>query len=313
MKAVVFAFSVCIAAAQPLVPDAEFDLARLKHHRFTRSYIAANSSGLTLVLIDRNNVLLVSADPIGRMLHSRSDLGSVKVQIDTALLNPNGDVWILSSSPYHLLEPFGVGSGLGITDAPQVRAPSGRGSSQTTNFGQLDLYSPAGDHLAFLRLLALAAIPIAAGNDRLVLRSTGPPGRRTPQIVYFGTVADNRFKEETQVRIDPAVFGAIPVLASNGNLLLIGRDSGNMVVIDPNSKSGSVVRLTKPHRVRAAAADSGYIYLLSADTVLKTDSTGNVLSTYPVQVRGFVPVTLGVTGNLLYLADNTGHVARFQL
>jgi hypothetical protein len=313
MKAVVFAFSACVAAAQPLIPDAEFDLARLKPHRFSRSYISANPNGLTLVLIDQNNVLLLSADPGGRMLHSRSDLGSVQVQIDTALPNPNGDVWILSSSPYRLFETFGVGSGLGITDVPQVRAPVGRGSSQTTTFGQLDLYSPIGDHLAFLRLLSLAATPIAAGNDRLVLRSTGPPGRRTPQIVYFGTVADNRFKEETQVRIEPPVFGAISVLASNGNLVLISKDSGNMVVIDPTSKSGSVVRLTKPHRIRAAAADSGYIYLLSADTVLKTDSTGNVLSTYPVQVRGFVPSILGVTGNLLYLADNAGHVARFQL
>src|ERR1700751_6129579 len=111
MKAVVFAFSACLAAAQPLIPDAEFDLGRFKPHRFTRSYISANPSGLTLVLIDQNNVLLVSADPGGRILHSRSDLGSVQTQIDTAFPNPNGDVWILSSSPYPLLEPFGVGAG----------------------------------------------------------------------------------------------------------------------------------------------------------------------------------------------------------
>jgi len=317
MRAVVFTVAACFAAvAQPLSPAAEFDLNPKPHHfgRAARIYFVATPNGLTLAMIGDNNVFLVSADPDGRILHSRSDLASVHAQIYAALPRPDGSVWLLSSSPYHLLEPFAAGTGFGVADVSPGRAPAGRGSSTTTNYNQLDLYTPAGEHLAFLRLLANAAAPIAAGDDRLILRSTGAPGFRLPQTVYFGTVVDNQFKEKTQVRIEPPVIGAIPVLTSNGDLLLIDKDTGNMVVIDPNTKAGSIVRLVKPNRIRAAASDSGYVYLLSANAVIKTDLTGQVLSTYRFQLRrGFDPSYLAVTGNSLYLADKSAHIARFRL
>lgn len=87
-----------------------------------------------------------------------------------------------------------------------------------------------------------------------------------------------------------------------------------MVVIDPQTKSGTVVRLAKPRRIRAAAADSSYVYLLSDGAALRTDLTGQVLSTYRFQLRpGFDPSSLAVTGDSLYLADRSGHVARFRL
>ena len=178
----------------------------------------------------------------------------------------------------------------------------------------MDLYSPAGEHLAFLRLLANAASPIAAGDDQLVLRSTGPPGFPTsPQILRFGTVADNQFKEKTQVCLEPPVYRDLPILCPNGDLLLINKASGSMVVIDPQTKAGTVVRLAKPSRIRAAAADSSYVYLLSDGAALKTDLSGHVISAYRFHLRpGFDPSSLAVTGNSLYLADRSGHVARFR-
>jgi hypothetical protein len=317
MRAIVCFLSAFAAAAQPLSPAAEFDLNAKPHlfGRAIRTYFVASPNGLTFVVIGDNNVLLVSADPDGRILHSRSDLASVHAQINAALPRPDGSVWLLSSSPYPMLEPFGVGTGLGIGDASPVRPPAGRGSSETLNYNQMDLYSPAGEHLAFLRVLANVASPIAAGNDQLVLRSTGAPGFPiTPQVLRFGTVADNQFKERTQVRLEPPVNGAIPVLSPNGDLLLINKASGTMVVIDPQTKAGSVIKLPKPSRIRAAASDSGYVYLLSDGAALKTDLTGQVLSTYRFQLRrGFDPSSVAVTGNSLYLADKSGHVARYCL
>lgn len=304
------------ALGQPVSPASEFDLVA-KPHRFGRNarvYFVATPNGLTLAMIgDSNNVLLVSADPDGRILHSKSDLASVHAQIYAALPRPDGSVWLLSSSPDRMLDPFGVETGFGVADA-SPRPPEGRGSSTGPNFNQLDLYSPAGDHLAFLRLLAFAAIPVAAGNNRLILRSTSPPGFKTPDTIYFGTVVDNQFKETSQVRLEPPVTGAIPILASNGDLLLIDRDSGNMVVIDPNTKAGSVAHLAEPHRIQAAASDSGFLYLLSANSVLKVALTGQILLTYRPQLRrDFDPTSLGVSGNMLYLADKSAHVIRLHL
>jgi hypothetical protein len=133
-------------------------------------------------------------------------------------------------------------------------------------------------------------------------------------MLHFGTVVDNQFKETTQVRLEPPVNGAMPVLSPNGNLLLINKASGSMVVIDPQTKAGTVVRPAKPSRIRAAAADSSYVYLLSDGAALKTDLTGKVLSTYRFQLRrGFDPSSLAVTGNSFYLADKSGHIARFRL
>jgi hypothetical protein len=153
MRAIVCFLVARSAVAQTLSPAAEFDL-NAKPHRFgraTRSYFTATSTGLTLVVIGDNSVLLVSADPDGRILHSRSDLASVNAQTYAALPRPDGSVWLLSSSPYRMLELFGVEPGVGIGDASSGRPPSGRGSSEAHNYNQMDLYSPAGEHLAFLR------------------------------------------------------------------------------------------------------------------------------------------------------------------
>jgi hypothetical protein len=87
-----------------------------------------------------------------------------------------------------------------------------------------------------------------------------------------------------------------------------------MLVIDPQTKGGSVARLDQPHPIKAAAADADYVYLLSRDSVLKSDLSGHVLFTYRFQFsRGFAPASLGVTRNALYLVDKTGHTERFPL
>jgi hypothetical protein len=113
-------------------------------------------------------------------------------------------------------------------------------------------------------------------------------------------VAGEQFKESTLVRLAPPVRGAIPVLRSNGSLLLIDKTSGSVMVADPQTKSGSVLQPADPHPhpVQAAAVDSHFLYLLSSGVVLRTDLAGNVLSTYRFRFgSGFQPASLGVTGN----------------
>jgi hypothetical protein len=67
MRAIVCFLAAVAAVAQPLSPDAEFDL-NAKPHRFgraMRSYFVATANGLTFVVVGDNNMLLVSADPDG--------------------------------------------------------------------------------------------------------------------------------------------------------------------------------------------------------------------------------------------------------
>lgn len=100
--------ALCLVAAinlsahsNPLTPSAEFNLnAGLKHSpgRTARTFFAATSNQLTLVTIEEDRVLLVSADLHGRILHSRSDLSSVGAQIYEALPCPDGSVWLVAKA-----------------------------------------------------------------------------------------------------------------------------------------------------------------------------------------------------------------------
>jgi hypothetical protein len=86
-----------------------------------------------------------------------------------------------------------------------------------------------------------------------------------------------------------------------------------MVVIDLQTKAGTVVRLAEPSRIPAAAADSGCVYLLSDGAVLKTDPTGQCFPRTNFgsgEASSLLP--RAVTGNSFYLADKSGHVARFR-
>lgn len=87
-----------------------------------------------------------------------------------------------------------------------------------------------------------------------------------------------------------------------------------MAVIDPKTKVGSVTPLAKPQLIRAAATDAKFIYLLSSDSVVKIDRTGEVFSEYRFQFEhGFVPVAIAVTGHWLYLVERSGHALRYLL
>ncbi len=220
--------------------------------------------------------------------------------IYSALPCPDGNFWLVSSGPYNPDNGFHVPAGMVARALP---------GSPSANYNQLDLYSFTGEHLQSVRLLEEYAGwhgPMAATSSELVLQGT--------DLIHFGTAADGNFKEQTQVKLAPPVRGGIRLLSSSGDLLLIDRALGNMVVIDPRTKAGSVVQLPMPHPVQAATADSGYVYLLFANTVLKTDLAGQILHTYGLQLsRGFVPASLGVTGNSLYLVNKAGHAARYQL
>jgi hypothetical protein len=299
------------AQSQILSPDAEFDLNaghKAQHGgRAVRCYFAATPSELTFVSIGENAVMFDSADLAGRILYSTSRLASVHAQIYAALPRSDGSVWLVSAGPHKWV------------DGPAVGDMGGAPFARPDSFNELDLYSRSGRHLEALRLLSPAggsASPIAADNDQLVLRSAasarfGPP---QSQFIRFGKAVNGEFKERTAVRLEPAILGAIPILAENGSLLLIGKTSGTMEVIDPQTRRGSIVRLAKPERVRAVAQEAGYLYLLSSDAVMKTDLAGQVLSTYRFQfVRGFEPVCLGVTGRWLYLVDKFGHGQRFTI
>jgi hypothetical protein len=108
------------------------------------------------------------------------------------------------------------------------------------------------------------------------MRTGSAPGFAPSQtLLHFGTVVDGQFKERRQVKLVPPVAGGIPIIAPDGNLLLIDKASGNMVIVDSRAKGGTVVRLAEPAPVKAAAADSDYVYLLSGDSVIKTDLARN--------------------------------------
>lgn len=301
-----------------LSPTAEFDLnaGSKAHHlgRIVRSSFAATPNGLTWVTIGEK-ASLTSADLDGRILHSRSDLASVNAQIYAALPRQDGSVWLVSSGPHNLFDNFATGD---FAIGP-LAPPAGRASTPVAPYNQMDLYSPAGARLTSLRLLTPVDTwekPLAAANDQLVLLSTTHAGFTSPQseLIRFGTVTGGQFKERTLVRLAPPVNFAFALLASNGDLLLINRTSGSMVVIDPMTHRDSVVQLARPHPVRAAAVDANDLYLLSIDVVLKTDLAGQLLSTYRFHFsRRFEPVTLGVTASVLYLVDKAGRVERFQV
>jgi hypothetical protein len=53
------------------------------------------------VTIEENRVSLVSTDLDGRILHSRSDLASVRAQVYEALPLPDGRVWLVAAGPYN--------------------------------------------------------------------------------------------------------------------------------------------------------------------------------------------------------------------
>jgi hypothetical protein len=310
-----------------LPPDAEFDFdagPKAHHSRgIVQSYFAATPGGLTFVSIGESFVSLQSADLNGRILSSTSDLVSVHASIYSALLRPDGRLWLVSSGPSNLFQaPASIGIGTAASNVSTAGySTTGHPFGQTPPFNDLDLYSPDGKHLEHLRLLSPAGgtlvSPIAAGNDTLVLRDNiGLPGLGAPQsqLIEFGTVADGRFSQQASVRLKPPILRAIPIIASNGDLLLINKASGSMEVIDPNAKRGSVVRPASPHPVLAAAVEFNDLYLLSHDAVLKTDLAGRVLSTFQLQLRrGFEPAFLGVTGNALYLIDKSGHAERFKI
>ena len=87
------------------------------------------------------------------------------------------------------------------------------------------------------------------------------------ELITFGTVAGEQFKEHTVVRLAPPVEGVIAILAPNRDLLLINKTSGSMMVVDPKTKSGSVLQPNDPHPVQAAAVDSNSLYQFSAGAV----------------------------------------------
>ena len=282
-------------------PTAEFDLNgshELRPDRAARSYFVATPNGLTWVRISQNSVIFTSADLNGHILYSTSDLASVNTQVLGALLRDDGCAWLIASGPYRL-------SG---TSFPGDIAP----------YADLDLYSPNnGKHLQFLRLLSPVGgwqTPIAASHDQLVLLSADQlRPKPQSQLIHFGTVVNGAFQDRVDVRLAPPISG-LSLLAPNGNLLFINKHSGAIEIIDPNAKSGSLVPPAKPQPVRAAGATTDSLYLLSSNSVLKTDFAGHLLSTYQLQfAHSFAPAALGVTSNSLYLIDNSGHVERFQI
>lgn len=308
MKTAVLALVAVSAAAQTqsLSPTAEFNLnANAKPGHILRSFLIATPDGLTFLAIGDKQVSLTSASLDGRILHSQPDLAAVNQQIFQAVPRPDGSIWVAYGGPYTLAGEFGL---------PMRPA---------TPNNEFVLFSRAGQQLKSLRMLVpnwRSESLIAAGvdDDEVVLRSATHAGSLSAQeqMLHFGSVgADGQLHERAQVKLQPVVSGAIAVLRSDGVLLLISKNTGNIVVVDPNTKCGSVIRLAHPHPVRAVALDSNSLYQrVSNDTILKTDVAGEIVSTIHLQLgRGFQPTLLSVAGSLLYLADNSGRTERFTV
>lgn len=322
MKVVLLFMAAGVAFSQAIVldPTAEFDLNATLRSRHAghgaRSYVAAYPTGLTFATISESGVSLTAADPDGRILHT-AQITSPNARIYQALPRPDGAMWFLSTDPHDLAEGFGAASDLG-TALPNPPA-TGRVNNYQRTYNLIELYDRFGERLELIRTLGLvagSAIPVAATGTQLVLRSTGPLlfESSAKQVFSFGIPAHGKIEERTRVVLSTPVSRAVPIATGDGKLLLISRDSGNMLVIDPASRSGALVRLTEPHPVRAAVADSGFVFLLSTNAVLQADLAGHIVSTYQLRLRrGFEPFSIGVSGNLLYLVDNAGRAERFQL
>ncbi len=181
----------------------------------------------------------------------------------------------------------------------------------------LDLYDPQG-HLT-----------------KSGLRITGPEQPRRvlaateDNVVYYGlrnvhfeSTGNGRLTETSAMNIGDISLTektAIPILADNGDLILVNRSNGELLIFRPSAKTSKMVRLENSARIVAAAFHSDYLYLLSASevpanaaTVLKVDLQGNTVATYsctPLEN----PSLLAVTADSLYLADPAGRGVRFRL
>ncbi len=236
---------------------------------------------------------------------------STDAQIYRALPVPDGSVWIVAQGPY---DPSS--DDWRLAD-PMPRPVEAGGQPSTRHYNQLDLYGADGRHLSSARILATQPgpldFPIAAAADMLVV--LGWLGYGTPQteLIRFGTVSDKAFHQSRSVEFRAPFRRIVPVLAADRKLFLIDKVAGNILAIDPQSGSRQLLRPSRPHPVQAAAADSDFLYLLSADQVLKTNLAGTVLATYRLRFdRGFRPTTLGAAGDDLYLMDDAGRVEEFR-
>jgi hypothetical protein len=319
MLRLIFVSSVALLAGQDTVlsPNGEFDLRSsgktYRVDRHTKTIFAATSNGVLFLNIGDNNIVLTSADADGKNSRTRSDLASANAHIDNAIPRPDGTFWLVSSGPYHPYQTFGF-PGLQSSALP---APSIKGRSSTDSaayYNDLDLYDSAGKHLESVRLLSPAGgfdAPLAASGDQLVLLSAV---KSQSQLLRFGTIVNQKFQESARVRLDSPIIGKLPILTVSGELVLIDRKNGTMMIVDPKTGGVSVKPSVQPHPVRAAVADPSGLFLLFDGRVSKTDFAGQVLATYQFQFgRTFEPVALDVIGNTMYLVDQAAHTERFLL
>jgi hypothetical protein len=319
MLRLILALGVALLAGQDTVlsPNGEFDLRSsgktYRADRHTKTIFAATSNGFLFLNIGDSNIVLTSAGPDGKNPHTRSDLASANAHIDNAIPRPDGSFWLISSGPYHPYQSSGFpGLQNNALPAPSVTGRNSTGSPAYYN--DLDLYDSAGKHLESVRLLSQVGgidTPLVASGDQLVLLSAV---RSQSQLLRFGTVVNQKFQEYTQVQLESPVIGDLPILTVTGELVLIDRKNGTIVIVDPKTRGVSVIPPVQPHPVRAAVADSSGLFLLFDGRVSKTDFAGKNLATYQFQFGPkFEPVALAVMGNTMYLVDQAGHTERFLL
>ena len=298
-----------------------------------RSYFTAGPAGLTFIEIGRHFVSLTSADLNGHIFYSTGNLGSVEMPAYKALFPRDGSIWLVSSPVPRGLDPGApIGENMPNSFSP-ARITTAAQTVQANNSFELSAFGPSGSYVDLARYSALgkrlesvrlarpagvaSETAIAAFGDEVVLRTAGHRvGVRASQSegIEFGTIVQKKFKNSVSFHLDPPLTNAIPILFSNGDLLLIHWDTGDFEALDPNLNKGTLVPLSNPAPVRAVAVDSNRIYLLSGDAVLKADLTGQVLATFRCQLDGgFVPAFVGLGGTSIYLVDKWGHAKRFEM
>ncbi len=327
------AATALLAQAPLLSPHSEFDLVPSTKTPFkgeiVGSYFRAGPAGLTFIEIGRKSVSLTSADPNGKIVFSTRKLDSVAMPAVKAVFPSDGSIWFVSSpTPVGLDEDRAVTNVMNSFTPPRINVAAqgveANSEFESSAFGygpfslELARYSPMGKRLESLHFVRPAGVLsqnlAAASAGVVVLRTLGTPvGASRSEGLQFGTVEHGKFKQSVAFHLDPPVMNAIPVLLANGNLFLISRNTGNIEVIDPNLKKGSLLRLPSPSPVRAAAAAGNYLYLLLPDGVLKMSLSGQAIATFRFQLGGgFMPAFIGVIDNSIYLADRHGHVEQFE-
>jgi len=89
-----------------------------------------------------------------------------------------------------------------------------------------------------------------------------------------------RFFEQGKVRLPNPIKGGTGIADNDTHVLIVERPTGNMTIVDGAQQDNDQFGLDQPHVVHALAENDDQVYLLSGDSVFKTDIGGHIVQSY---------------------------------